>query len=164
MIMASVPRLHFRTIKLCEHMSFNLRNFNFFRRSDSGKAIMLFGSSRFFTWLIAIPYVVSSELIFLRCMRYYALLHGEIAGILVLREEPDTIFVSNLAVAPDYRRHGIATDMIGYCTTIAKKMHKNWLELSVLKGNVPARRLYSKTDFVQKKDRRWSINLQRKIN
>jgi ribosomal protein S18 acetylase RimI-like enzyme len=155
-------RLKFRRISLHEYMLLNIRNFDFFRKSDSGKAIMFSGNSKLVTWLIAIPYVMSSELVFFRTIRYYATLNNQIAGILIVREEPETIYVSDLAVAPEYRKRGIATAMIGYCITIAKRMRKNWLELSVLKVNTPARKLYEKTGFVQKEDRRWSLILRKK--
>jgi ribosomal protein S18 acetylase RimI-like enzyme len=156
-------RLHFRRISLHEHMLLNTRNFNFFRKSDSGKAIMLFGNSKLFIWLIAIPYVISSELVFFRTIRYYATFNNQIAGILIVHEEPETVYINDLAVAPSYRRHGIATAMIEYCVTITKRMRKNWLELSVLKANTPARKLYEKSGFVQKEDRRWSLILRKKI-
>lgn len=124
---------------------------------------MLFENSKLFTWLIAIPYIISSELVFFRTVRYYATFDNQIAGILILREEPETVYISDLAVAPECRRRGIATAMIKYCITIAERMRKNWLELSVLKLNTPARKLYEKTGFVQKEDRRWSLILRKRI-
>jgi ribosomal protein S18 acetylase RimI-like enzyme len=53
--------------------------------------------------------------------------------------------------------------MIVFCSTIALRMHKSWLELSVLKVNTPARRLYKKAGFKFEKSRRWSLILRRKV-
>jgi predicted GNAT family acetyltransferase len=159
-----VTHLRFRKVSTLEHLALNLRNFNIFRRGDSGKAIMFFGTSKFFTWLIAIPYIISSELVFLRTTRFYATIEDQVAGILVLREEQDILYVSDLGVAPEYRGHGIATAMLNYCTKIARTISKSWLELSVLKTNTPARCLYEKTGFVQKENRRWSFVLRKKVS
>jgi ribosomal protein S18 acetylase RimI-like enzyme len=87
-----------------------------------------------------------------------------VAGILVLREEQDILYISDLGVAPEYRGHGIATAMLNYCTKIARAISKSWLELSVLKTNTPARCLYEKTGFVQKENRRWSFILRKKVS
>ena len=155
--------LRFKHVTTTEHLLFNLRNFNFFRRSDEGKAIMFFGTSRFLNSLIAIPYVASSELVFFRATRLYAMLKEQVAGVLVVREEPDTLYISNLAVEPEYREHGIGTDMLNFCARMATRTGKNWLELSVLKTNVTARRLYGKAGFTVKENRRWSLILAKKV-
>jgi ribosomal protein S18 acetylase RimI-like enzyme len=155
--------LRFKPASTSEHMLLNLRNFNFFRRSDSGKAIMVFGEHRLPTWLIAIPYVVLSEFFFLRSVRYYVTLKNQIVGIVVVHEESENLYVNSLAVAPEYRGNGIANAMIVFCSTIALRMHKSWLELSVLKVNTPARRLYKKAGFKFEKSRRWSLILRRKV-
>ena len=155
--------LRFKLVTTTEHLLFNLRNFNFFRRSDEGKAIMLFGTSRFLNSLIAIPYIASSELVFFRATRLYVMLKEQIAGVLVVREEPDTLYISNLAVEHEYRERGIGTDMLNFCTRMATRTGKNWLELSVLKTNVTARRLYRKAGFTMKENRRWSLILVKKV-
>ena len=155
--------LCFRPVSTSEHMLLNLRNFNFFRRSDSGKAIMFLGKPKFLTWLIAIPYIVTSELVFLRSARYYVTLKDQVVGIVVVREETENLFVNSLAVAPEYRGNGIAFAMIAFCTRITMRMHKDWLELSVLKVNTPARCLYKKTGFKLKESRRWSLILRRRV-
>jgi ribosomal protein S18 acetylase RimI-like enzyme len=66
-----------------------------------------------------------------------------------------------LAVAPEYRRLGIAKQILNFSAKIAKKRGKRWLELTVLKKNTPARRLYEKSGFVKKKERRWSLVMQK---
>jgi ribosomal protein S18 acetylase RimI-like enzyme len=159
-----VTHLCFRKVSTLEHLALNLHNFNFFRRGDSGEAIMFFGTSKFFIWLIAIPYVISSELVFLRTTRFYVSIEDQVAGVLILRGERDILYVSDLSVAPEYRGHGIATAMLNFCTKLARTTSKSWLELSVLKINIPARCLYEKAGFVQKENRRWSFILHKEVS
>ena len=155
--------LCFRPVSTSNHMLLNFRNFDFFRRSESGRTIMLLGKSKLLTWLIAIPYIVSSEFVFLRSARYYATLKNQIVGIVVVREETENLFVNSLAVAPEYRGKGIATAMIAFCMRTAMRMNKDWLELSVLKVNTPARCLYKKAGFKLKESRRWSLLLRKRV-
>jgi ribosomal protein S18 acetylase RimI-like enzyme len=42
-------------------------------------------------------------------------------------------------------------------------MKVEWLELSVLKGNTPARRLYEKFGFTIIAEKRWSFILRKRI-
>lgn len=156
--------LRFRAVSTSEHMLLNFRNFDFFRRSESGNAIMFLGKPKFLTWLIAIPYVVSSEFVFLRSARYYATLKDQIVGIVVIREENESLFVNSLAVRPEYRGNGIATETIAFCLRTAKRIHKKWLQLSVLKINTPARYLYKKAGFKLKESRRWSLILRKRVD
>jgi ribosomal protein S18 acetylase RimI-like enzyme len=86
-----------------------------------------------------------------------------VAGILALKEETETLDVSNLAVSPAYRRVGIATYMLNCATTIAERLCKNALELSVLKTNTPALRLYVKHGFRIERERRRSFVLRKQI-
>jgi len=155
--------LRFKPVATTEHLLFNLRNFNFFRKSDEGKAIMFFGKCRFLNSFIAVPYVASSELVFFRATRLYPLLKEQVAGVLVVREQPDTLYISNLAVEPEYREHGIAMAILNFCARMATRTGKSWLELSVLKTNVTARRLYQKAGFTVKENRRWSLILVKKV-
>jgi ribosomal protein S18 acetylase RimI-like enzyme len=159
-----VDLLHFKQTTTKEHMLLNLFNFNFFRKSDGGEAIMFLGNNRFLIWLIAVPYVVSSELVFLRTTRFWVMLKDQVAGVLIVLEEPDSLYINNLAVAPEYREHGIGTAMLKNCIRIAKRLGKSRLELSVVKTNIPAIRLYEKIGFKVKKSRRWSLILTKKVN
>ncbi|MDH5447565.1 MAG: GNAT family N-acetyltransferase [Candidatus Bathyarchaeota archaeon] len=61
-------------------------------------------------------------------------------GIFVIREKPDILYVSSLVVAPEFRRLGIATYMLDYAHKLAKQLGKEWLELSVLRVNIPTLR------------------------
>ena len=138
-----------------EHLKFNLYNFNVFRKSAGGKAIPFFGSSRAMTILTAFPYIVGSELIFFRGMRFFLKIKKQIAGIFILREKQDALYVSSLGVMLEFRGHGIATHILDYCAEIASRLGKKWLDLTVLKMNYAARRLYKSTGFLKKKETRW---------
>lgn len=114
--------------------------------------------------LIAVPYILGSELAFFREARYFVRLKKQVVGIFVLREEPDALYVGSLAVTPEYRGYGVATHILDYSAKVAGKLGKKWLELTVLKKNIPARRLYEKTGFVKKKNKKWSLVLRKTLN
>jgi ribosomal protein S18 acetylase RimI-like enzyme len=122
---------------------------------------MTFGNSKLLASLIVVPYILSCEAIFLRRQRYFAKLKNRVVGVLILHEKFDALHISSLAVAPEYRRLGIAKQILNFSAKIAKKRGKRWLELTVLKKNTPARRLYEKSGFVKKKERRWSLVMQK---
>jgi ribosomal protein S18 acetylase RimI-like enzyme len=44
-----------------------------------------------------------------------------------------------------------------------KQLGEEWLELTVLKRNVPAQRLYKKPGFRKAAERRWSLLLRKKL-
>ena len=124
---------------------------------------MTFGNTRLLASLIIVPYILSCEPIFLRRRRYFAKLKNRVVGVLILHEKPDALHISSLAVAPEYRRHGIAEQILNFSEKIAKRRGKRWLELTVLRKNNPARQLYEKSGFVKKKERRWSLVLQKEV-
>jgi ribosomal protein S18 acetylase RimI-like enzyme len=122
---------------------------------------MIFGNSKLLASLIVVPYILSCEAIFLRRRRFFAKLENRVVGVLILYEKPESLHISSLAVALEYRRHGIAKQLLKFSAKMAKKRGKRWLELTVLKKNAPARRLYEKSGFFKKEERRWSLVLKR---
>jgi len=54
---------------------------------------------------------------------------------LAVLEEYEALFISSFAVAPEYRRHRIATYMLNYVNKLAARLDNKWIELSVLKAN-----------------------------
>ena len=152
--------LQITRVRTSEHLLFNFYDFKFFNASEKGSA-MTFGNSKLLASLIVVPYILSCEAIFLRRRRFFAKLENHVVGVLILHEKPEVLHVSSLAVAPEYRRHGIAKQILNFSAKIAKKRGKRWLELTVLKKNIPARRLYEKSGFVKKEERRWSLVLKR---
>ena len=154
--------LQITRVKRSEHLLFNVYDFRFFNASENGSA-MPFGNSKLLATLIAIPYILLCEAIFLRRQRYFVKLKNPVVGVLVLYEKPESLRVSELAVAPEYRRCGIAKQILNSSARVARERGKRWLELTVLKKNFPALRLYQKSGFFKKEERRWSLVLRRKV-
>lgn len=148
-------------VKTSEHLLFDLCNYLYFRAAEGGSAIMIIGESKFLTLLITVPYMFGSELAFFRENRYFVKLDKQIAAVFVLREELDAIYIASLAVAPEYRRHGIAQQILNFSLEIARKHGKRWFELTVLKRNNPARRLYEESGFVKKEEKKFSLVLRK---
>ena len=112
---------------------------------------------------IVIPYITFSEAYFFRQNRYLIILKQQIVGTLALREKADALYIVILAVSPVYRKIGVATHMLNYSATVAKRLHKKSLELSVLKANTPALKLYMKSGFRKKKEKRRSFVLTKNV-
>lgn len=67
--------------------------------------------------------------------------------------EPDTLYLEALAVAPAFRRQGIAQELITHAQRYARANGYKYLALDVAGGNLPARTLYEKLGFVYQKCR-----------
>jgi len=145
-----------------QHFAFNLMDFRFFKNSERGTA-MPFGNPYLLASVIVIPYVLIAELFFFMTTRYFVRLKAQVVGIFAVREKSEALFISSLAVAPEYRRHGIATYMLNYVSKLATRLDKEWVELSVLKANIPAQRLYLEFGFIKHKERKVSIILRKSI-
>lgn len=113
--------------------------------------------------LVTVPYVLIAQVIFFRAQRCFVKLHGHVVGVLVLRDKADDLFVVSLGVAREYRRIGVAVHVLRYSERLAAGLGKEWLELTVLKRNSPAQRLYVKFGFKVKKVGRWSLVLRKKV-
>jgi len=149
-------------VKKSTHLLFNLFEFNFFSNSEHGSA-MPFGNSKLQAFLIVGPYVLSCEAIFFRKRRYFVKLKDRVAGTLVVHEESDALYIRSLAVAPEFRRLGVATYILNLVERSAKRIGKKSIELSVLKSNFPARRLYRKFGFAQKEEKKRSFILAKRV-
>jgi ribosomal protein S18 acetylase RimI-like enzyme len=104
-----------------------------------------------------------TEAYFFKRKRYFVTLKQQIVGILALQEKDDSLYVSSLAVSPFYRKIGVATHILNYATIVTRQLHKNALELSVLKVNTPALRLYKKNGFRKKEERRRTFILRKNV-
>jgi len=104
------------------------------------------------------------EIILFRGKRYFVKLKEKVVGIFVLREKPQALYIESLAVAPECRRLMIAIYMLNYANNLAKRLDKKWLELSVLKVNIPALRLYSQIGFTKKEEKKWAFILRKKVD
>lgn len=144
-----------------EHLSFNLLSFHFFKSSEGGN-LLFFGGPQLLSPLTVIPYILVMEVIVFRGKRYFVRLKEQVVGIFVIREKPEALHINSLAVAPECRRLGIGTYILNYANKLAKQLDKKWLELSVLKVNIPALRLYMKVGFTEKKEKKLSLILKKK--
>jgi ribosomal protein S18 acetylase RimI-like enzyme len=147
--------LKIRTIKRKEHFLFNLLCFLYFRRSAARSL-----ETRHVGTFFIIPYVFFAEVYFFRSPRYFVTVDQQIVGLVALQERTDTIFISVLATHPFYRRMGIASFMLDYAGKLAMKLGKTSLELTVLKVNKPALKLYNNFGFHLKEEKRRSYVLQ----
>jgi ribosomal protein S18 acetylase RimI-like enzyme len=117
-----------------------------------------------FAMFVVIPYVAFSEVYFFRQWRYFVVLERRVVGVLALREEISTLYISSLAVSPDCRRIGIATYALNHAVAIASKLCKEALELAVLKKNTPAIRLYERHGYRVEEEKRRSFILRKQIS
>jgi ribosomal protein S18 acetylase RimI-like enzyme len=154
--------LKVESVRKTEHLYFNLLNFQFFKNSERGQALF-FGSPKLLSHVVAIPYILALEIVFFGKKRHFVKSGERVVGMFVLREKSDTLYISSLAVAPEYRRLGIATYILKYANAWARRLNKKWLELGVSKLNAPALRLYRKFGFAKKEERKWSLVLKKDI-
>lgn len=66
---------------------------------------------------------------------------------------PNTLYIEALAVAPAFRRQGMAEKLLCHCRQYAIKQGYQYLALDVASDNLPARTLYEKFGFVYQKYR-----------
>lgn len=66
------------------------------------------------------------------------------AGLLVVLDEG---YITNVAVCPEYRRQGIAGELLGVFRRFAEGNKLAFLTLEVRESNAPARALYSKYGY-----------------
>lgn len=124
---------------------------------------MFFGNPRPLKPLIVVPYMLLAEVYNIRRKRYFVKLGNRIAGIFVLRARGDTLLVSALAVSPDYRRLGVGLFILELAEKLCKEMKMKWLQLSVLKSNTPAQRLYQNFGFKILAEGRFALKLRKRI-
>ena len=72
--------------------------------------------------------------------------NGRDAGVLVVEERPDEVYLGLIELLPEFQGHGFGTAMI---TRLAADAHRRGLPLAlhVLKANAPARQLYERLGF-----------------
>jgi len=110
--------------------------------------------------MMVLVYFFWQEIALFRCKRYYATIDENTVGLFAVSEKPEALFVELLAVAPGFRKKGIATLILDLITASAVKSGKE-LELSVFRSNIPAQLLYLKNGFRKKKDKKMSIILRK---
>jgi GNAT superfamily N-acetyltransferase len=149
-----------RPTRTSENLSFSLLAFNCFRNSQGGN-YLIFSCPRTIVPLMMLVYFIWLEITLVKGRRYFVTVNGESAGAFAFSKRSRIFFVEVLAVAPQHRRHGIASHILQVAVASAKKAREE-LELSVFKGNIPAQRLYNKNGFVLEKQKWMSIILRHK--
>lgn len=66
------------------------------------------------------------------------------AGLLTVLDEG---YITNIAVRPEFRRQGIASQLLDVFTRFAQGNHMAFLTLEVRDGNAPARALYTRHGY-----------------
>ena len=92
---------------------------------------------------------VASELDNKWALWLVALEDGNVAGYIGSQTSIDETDVMNVAVHPDYRRRGIAAELIDALVAELKKRGSHALMLEVRASNGPAIALYEKLEFFQ---------------
>lgn len=72
-----------------------------------------------------------------------------LAGYIGAQAVPPDADVMNLAVAPNYRRRGLARSLLHELTQCLRKQGVNYLFLEVRASNLPAQSLYASAGFVE---------------
>ena len=73
---------------------------------------------------------------------------GAVLGYVGMMYVLDEGYISNVAVAPVYRRQGVADALISALMTRAEELKMAFVTLEVRAGNEPAKALYAKHGFV----------------
>jgi len=165
----NVPKqgLEIRPVRKRERFLSNFLTFLYFRRTDGVSFPMVSG---FPGLIVVIPYLALSQVFFTKWRErkkylfYFIALGHRVVGVLDLRKDVRTLYIYILAVSPDYRRIGIATYALNQAEAIANELHKEALELAVLKKNTPALRLYMRHGYSIKEEKRRSFILRKQIS
>jgi len=77
-----------------------------------------------------------------------AIIDGNVAGYMCCRHIVNEGHIGNIAVAPNYRRQGIAEALMLHLDSISKERELIGLTLEVASGNIAAQELYKKHGFI----------------
>jgi ribosomal-protein-alanine N-acetyltransferase len=72
---------------------------------------------------------------------------GNVLGFCSFWRVLDELHINNLAVAPEYRRRGVATALLMFVLREAEKLGARRATLEVRRSNEPARHLYERLGF-----------------
>lgn len=72
---------------------------------------------------------------------------GQLVGYAGMQVSMDEAEITNIAVAKEYRRLGVAQKLLEGLTLLCARKSVRYLHLEVRVSNAPARRLYEKTGF-----------------
>ncbi len=147
-------KLQLESVKGINRPRFILLECFFFKDSKEGDALPL-NLPWFLLPLNLILHIIKSHALdLLKFPCYFVKLQTKIVGLFAFQEHNESLLVASLAVQRKYRRLGIGTCILGYMETVARRMGKKWLEVDVLRKNIPAQQFYIKYGFAFAKDER----------
>jgi GNAT superfamily N-acetyltransferase len=156
-------KLRIESAKKQQFLTLSFLQFRFFWESENGSAVIFGRNPRWVIPFIAIPYTLGWTVYNHGGRKYFVKLGEQIVAVFTLSMRHESIIISSLGVSPGYRRLGIGLFILSEIEKLCRKMKVEWLELSVLKGNTPARRLYEKFGFTIIAEKRWSFILRKRI-
>ncbi len=147
-----------------EYPLFSFLEFRFFWNCPNGKAIPLLpGTPAWLEPLIAVPYMLGALVYNFRGAKYFIQEKKDVAGTLILKTSQDALIIHSLSVSPNMRKHGVGFFVLVQAEKLARRMKLPWLELEVLKRNVPAQRLYWKFGFKVHAEKRLTLVLRKRV-
>lgn len=129
-------------VKMKQNIHFVFLNYVYFKKSRYNSLIYKLPYS-----LIILPYLLIMTIIFYNKKKFFLEYRNNKVGLLAYRASNYSLFISSIAVDPHYRRLGFATFLLNYVKSIAKKMNKRYVELSVECFNYGAQKLYYNQGF-----------------
>lgn len=140
-------RLRFEAVGGIKRLQFLLSEYRFFKDGEEGGALILSVPWPLSPLSLMFHIVKTRALALIRLPCYYVKLKAKVVGLWAIQEHHDSLFVASLSVAKEYRRLGLGTCILERIESIARRMGKRWMEVDVLKKNIPAQRLYTKYGF-----------------
>jgi len=164
LVKVDVGSLKMESVGKGEFPLFSFLEFRFFWNSPNGNAMpVLFGNPAWLAPLIVVPYMLAALVYNFGGAKYFIKIRNEVAGILILKRQQDVLIVRTLAVSPTHRKHGVGLFILERTENLARRMNLQWLELEVLKHNIPAQRLYERFSFKIHATHRLSLVLRKRI-
>ncbi len=143
---------------------FSFLEVRFFWNSPNRKAMpMLVGIPVWLAPLIAVPYMLAALVYNFGGAKYFIREKNEVVGTLILKVHQDALILHSLSVSPFKRKRGVGFLVLVKMEKLAKRMKLPWLELDVLKGNVPAQRLYWKFGFRFYSEKAMTLVLRKQV-
>jgi len=140
-------KLQFKAAKGINRLQFLLLEYRLFRDSDEGSALPLTLPWPLSPLSLALHVVKTRALSLLKLPCYFVKLETKTVGLWAIQEDQERLLVASLGVSRKFRRLGIGTCILDCVEAIAKRMGKRWLEVDVLRKNVPAQQFYTKYGF-----------------
>lgn len=154
--------LTLKTVAIKDHLAFDLIEFNAFRKSEQSSALE-FPMPSISVPFVVVPYFAVLEIVLFRARRYFVVLGNRIVGLFAIESKGNSLVISNFAVLPEARRHGVGTYILDQICRMATKQRLRSLRLRVLKKNIPAQLLYKRYGFKSKKESRLSLKLEKRL-